>query len=164
MFNLLPIYPLDGGQILRSLLWFVFGRARSLTIAASLGLLGVVGLIFLAVKIHSTWFAILSVFIVINCWNGLKQAKALMQIAKLPRREGFACPACKTAPPLGRLWKCSACAAQFDTFETHAQCPTCGTQFPITTCLDCRAQHPMSEWDHTNHVLHEGKILVKESL
>src|ERR1700733_999044 len=29
IFNILPIYPLEGGQILRSLLWFVLGRARS---------------------------------------------------------------------------------------------------------------------------------------
>jgi Zn-dependent protease len=33
IFNLLPIYPLDGGQIFRSMLWFVIGRARSLMVA-----------------------------------------------------------------------------------------------------------------------------------
>ncbi len=29
IFNMMPVYPLDGGQILQSLLWFVIGRAYS---------------------------------------------------------------------------------------------------------------------------------------
>jgi Zn-dependent protease len=145
-FNLLPIYPLDGGQIFRSLLWFVMGRARSLMVATIFGFLGVAGFIVLAFWIHSVWYGAIAVFMLMNCWGGLKHARALLRFAKLPRREGWACPSCHTAPPLGDLWTCGQCGQPFDFFQAPAVCPHCAVHFSASRCLDCGELHPLGEW------------------
>ena len=146
VFNMLPIYPLDGGQILRSLLWFVLGRARSLLVATTLGILGVLGFFVLAALAHSYWLGAIAVFMLMNCWGGLKHARALLRRDKLPRREGFACPNCGKKPLLGEYWRCNLCRQPFDTFLTGAVCPHCAKHFPTTMCGDCGKYFPMNDW------------------
>ncbi len=83
IFNLLPIYPLDGGQILRSLLWFPFGRIRSLQVASALGIAGSVTVGALAFLWRpSIWTVVLAFFLLSQAWAGWQQAKALAAQAK----------------------------------------------------------------------------------
>jgi Zn-dependent protease len=160
VFNLLPIYPLDGGQILRSLLWYFVGKARSLQVATIVGFVGAAGLVGLALISHSTWTLVIAAFVVMNCWGGLQHARRLLKIEKLPRREGFACPECHTRPPIGSYWRCSSCNSAFDTFACQSACPFCATEFNTTTCLDCGRSNPIAAWAKPNQGVLNGVEII----
>jgi Zn-dependent protease len=146
IFNLLPIYPLDGGQILQALLWFLIGRARSLLVVSVIGMVvGAGALVFAAWK-QDWWFVVLAAFVALRSWAGFNQARLLSRLLSGPRHEEAACPSCGMAPLAGEFWVCSQCRTKFDTFAQRATCPSCGAQFSQTTCIDCQRSHPIVEW------------------
>ncbi len=77
VFNILPIYPLDGGQILRAILWFFIGPVRSLKVAVIIGFIGCAALGAWALLDRSIWLGVIAAFIFSNCLNAWKHAQAM---------------------------------------------------------------------------------------
>jgi Zn-dependent protease len=77
VFNMLPVYPLDGGQIFQSILWFFMSRSRSILIAAGVGLVcAVVGGAW-AVLVGDIWLVVIAAFVAFQAFNGLRIARVL---------------------------------------------------------------------------------------
>lgn len=81
LFNLLPVYPLDGGQILRAVLWFPLGQIRSLFIATGVGFVGGGALALFAFYQQSIWIGFMAFFLLSQAGLGWRQAQYLKQEA-----------------------------------------------------------------------------------
>lgn len=146
VYNSLPIYPLDGGQILQAILWFFVGRARSLGIAATIGLVGAGGIFALALAVHESWLIVLAVFGGLRAWAGMKQARQMSAMIAASRHAGLACPACGAAPPAGPFWRC-ACGVPLDPFASRGACEACGRIFADTSCPECSRSSAIASWE-----------------
>ena len=148
LFNILPIYPLDGGKILQALLWFVMGRIRSLFAAAAVGVATALAMIAYAIAARSLVWGIMGAFGLFFSLIGYQGARGLIRMLDAPRRMDAACPDCGTAPPIGNFWFCWVCKAAFDVFAAGGNCPSCNTPLAAILCPQCGRSRPYREW-HT---------------
>lgn len=80
IFNMLPVYPLDGGQIVRSLLWYKLGKIRSLYVASIIGLIGGACLAaFVLYYTQSLYMILLMVFLLSNTWSAFQASRAALR-------------------------------------------------------------------------------------
>jgi hypothetical protein len=69
---------------------------------------------------------------------------------------GIRCPICKWRPLKSSLWTCwdcdypeyfyDGCGTEWNTFQTHGQCPTCLHQWIWTSCLSCWGWSRHEDW------------------
>ena len=92
-FNLIPVYPLDGGQIVRGLLWLKFGPIRSLKAASIIGLAGAILFALWAIMSRSIWLGILAFFILAQAKAGWRAAQNLaLETEEAARRDAAISP------------------------------------------------------------------------
>jgi Zn-dependent protease len=73
LFNLLPIFPLDGGRICQACLWPRFGYVRSMRLAVYTGYVGAIGLGILGAVMQMWTLVAIAIFGGVTCYVTLKQ-------------------------------------------------------------------------------------------
>jgi Zn-dependent protease len=167
VFNMLPIYPLDGGQIVQSLLWFVIGRWRSLQVVSLTGVffgiaLFFLGLFFTATNAGSIMLSVMAAFIVYRSIVSFQQARGTLFLLELPRHHECACPRCGIGPPQGPFWVCKEyCQSRFDLFATRGKCPSCGAWYLNPECPHCGRTNHIDKWFSPPAALPSGPAMLE---
>lgn len=147
LFNLLPIWPLDGGRFLESVLRGRYGMARSQLIC------GVIGLIFTSGV--SAWFLRDRNFIgaglctILIC-SSIMPLQISLAISATIKESGFhefaICPHCRNRAIDGPLTTCGECFSHCHPFTHGGVCWNCKSSLDAMPCHHCGEFSEVAAW------------------
>jgi len=79
LFNLLPVFPMDGGRLLQELLWFKIGYYRSMLIACVVGMVGAAMMMAYGAIHLGSWFGFSLIILGLCCFYYCYQQRTVMK-------------------------------------------------------------------------------------
>ena len=144
-FNLLPIWPLDGGQMLHAVLWGALGKMRAWAVVGAVGLLGAAGLVWVSIRIGDPVTLVLAGLI--GWANGRCLWWAWVTLRYLKRFGDVSpCPHCGRPGMHGRVTTCAVCGQRGDAFLFDGRCWSCGADAGELTCAECGRAADVRRW------------------
>jgi Zn-dependent protease len=90
LFNLVPLYPLDGGRIAQAIFWPYVGYARSVRFSCRLGFVGAIGLLLLGALTTNMTLLAIAFFGGVTCVRTLQQLSYTEEMLGYEDSEGTA--------------------------------------------------------------------------
>jgi Zn-dependent protease len=146
-FNLLPIWPLDGGRVVQGTMAARWGITRSRVAGSLLGLVCAAGGIALAMHMHA--YVPVSIFCVLIFLNVMSLQWSFGMLSR-ERSDGFhasaICPHCGSRALDAPNGRCEACGETCNFLMNGGRCWNCDTPGGSITCSYCDERASAAAW------------------
>jgi Zn-dependent protease len=147
VFNLLPIWPLDGGRLMQSALWGRIGAARSRWWSGMVGIVCACCGMMVFARVHSELGLAMLAALLLACVASVQWGGALLRAERCWGLNRLVmCPVCGSHPIDGPTGACARCGYGNNVFDRRGGCWNCGEVEQRATCRYCGVSSDLGLW------------------